>query len=310
VANAQVRWSVLSRDYFFPWRGKGRYDFVDYQWEERGDIYGSFGELIAQGTGETDAEGRFTFKVPADISVKKLSQVFTIEASVTDVNDQQVSSRTEAVVHQGLFYIGMRPTTWVGTVGEEQQVDIITVDWESEPVPNVPLTVTFFEHKWYSVQEKAEDGSFYWTSKVEDTPVLTTTVTTDAEGKALAAFVPEKGGSYKVVAVGRDELDNEIRSATYLWISSREFVSWRQESHNRIELIPDKESYAPGDVAKILVPSPYQGEVKALLTIERGHIMSYELLTLRTNSELIEVPILSEHAPNVYVSIVIVKGQD
>ena len=38
--------------------------------------------------------------------------------------------------------------------------------------------------------------------------------------------------------------------------------------------------------------------------------MSYQLLTLRSNSELIEIPILSEHAPNVYVSVVIVKGQD
>jgi len=310
VANAQVNWSVLSRDYFFPWQGKGYYDFVDYEWEERGQYYGAYGELIAQGTGETDAEGRFTFKVPADISLKKLSQVFTIEASVTDINDQQVSSRTETVVHKGLFYIGLKPRSWVGTVGEEQQVDVITVDWESEPVPNVPLTVTFFEHKWYSVQEKADDGSFYWTSQVEDTPVLTTTVTTDAEGKAVAAFVPEKGGSYKVVAVGRDELENEIRSSTYLWVSSGEFVSWRQESHNRIELIPDKKSYAPGEVAKVLIPSPYQGEVKALLTIERGHIMSHQLLTLRSNSEVLEIPILSEYTPNVYVSVVIVKGQD
>jgi len=309
VAEAQVHWSVLSQDYFFPWQGKGHYDFVDYEWEERGR-YGAFGELIAEGTGETDAEGRFTFKAPADISLKKLSQVFTIEASVTDINDQQVSSRAETVVHQGLFYIGLAPMTWVGTVDEEQQVDIITVGWESEPVPNVPLTVTFFEHKWYSVQEKADDGSFYWTSKVEDTPVLTTEVTTDAEGKALTAFVPEKGGSYKVVAVGRDQMENEIRSSTYLWVSSGEFVSWRQESHNRIELIPDKKSYAPGEVAKVLIPSPYQGEVKALLTIERGHIMSHQLLTLQSNSELIEIPILSDYAPNVYVSMVIIKGQD
>lgn len=310
VANAQVHWSVLSRGYFFRWEGKGYYDFVDYEWEERGRYYGPFGELIAEGTGETDEEGHFTFKVPADISLKKLSQVFTIEASVTDINNQQVSSRTEAVVHKGLFYIGLAPRTWVGTVGEEQRVDVITVDWESEPVAGVPLTVTFFEHKWYSVQEKAEDGRFYWTSKVEDTPVLTTTVTTDEEGKAVVAFVPEKGGTYKVLAVGRDERGNEVRSSTYLWISSREFVSWRRESHDRIELIPDKKSYTPGEVAKILIPSPYQGEVKALLTIERGHIMSHQLLTLRSNSELIEIPILSEYTPNVYVSVVIVKGQD
>ena len=311
VAGAQVRWSVLSRDHFFRWEGEGYYDFADYEWGER-RRFGPYGELIAQGTGRTDAEGRFTFKVPAEIADKTASQVFTIEATVSDESGQEVSARTEAVVHKGLFYIGLAPRAWVGAVGEEQRVDVITVDWEGEPVPDVPLTVTIFEHRWYSVQEKAEDGRFYWTCKVEDTAVLTRTVTTDGEGKAVVAFTPEKGGTYKVLAVGRDERGNEVRSATYLWVSGRkgEFVSWRMESHDRIELVPDKKSYAPGETAKILIPSPYQGEVKALLTVERGHIFRHEVLTLESNSELIELPILSEYAPNVYVSVVIVKGQD
>ncbi|TEU13439.1 MAG: hypothetical protein E3J21_18660, partial [Anaerolineales bacterium] len=309
VADADVRWTVLTNDYFFRWTGRGRYDFTDYDWTQY-RYYGPQGEFVTEGEGTTDAQGRFTFKVPADIADKILSQAFTIEAAVTDVNDQQVASRTDAIVHKGFFYIGLAPQAYVGKVDEEQKVDVITVDWESEPAPRKDLTVVFYQHKWYSVWEEGEDGRFYWKSTVEDTPVLTTTVTTDKEGKAVAAFTPEKGGVYKIAASGEDEQGNEIRSSTYLWVSGYEFINWRRENHDRIDLVTDKKSYDVGDTAQILIPSPYAGPVKALLTIERGHIMEHKLLTLETNSDLIEVPIRPEYTPNVYVSVVIVKGMD
>ncbi|HID65352.1 MAG TPA: hypothetical protein EYP49_21755, partial [Anaerolineae bacterium] len=309
VADADVHWTVLTNDYFFRWTGRGRYDFTDYDWTQY-RYYGPFGEFVTEGDGTTDEQGRFTFQVPADIADKILSQVYTIEAAVTDINDQQVASRTEAIVHKGLFYIGLAPRAYVGKVGEEQKVDIITVDWDSEPVTEKDLTVVFYRHRWYSVREEGEDGRFYWKSTVEDTPVLTTTVTTDEEGKAVAAFTPEEGGVYKIAAYGEDEQGNEVRSSTYLWVSGYKFINWRRENHDRIDLVTDKKSYDVGDTAQILIPSPYAGPVQALLTIERGHIMEHKLLTLETNSDLIEVPILSEYAPNVYVSVVIVKGMD
>ena len=83
-------------------------------------------------------------------------------------------------------------------------------------------------------------------------------MTTDAQGKAVAAFVPQQGGSYRVRAIARDARENEIRSSTYLWISSGEFISWRQENNDRIELVADKKSYRPGETARILIPSPFQ----------------------------------------------------
>ena len=311
VANADVTWSVLSRNYFFRWDGPGYYDFTDYQWEQREEqYYGGYGYLIAQGQGTTDGEGRVTFQVPADIADEITSQVFTIEVTVTDVNNQQTSNRTETVVHKGLFYIGLAPRRYVGTAGQAQTVDVITVDWEQEPVPEVPLTVVFNKHEWFSVRKQEDDGRYRWTWEVKDTPVYTATVTTDSEGKAAVSFVPEEGGSYKVVAWGRDERENEVRSSTYLWVSSHKYVSWRRENNDRIELIADKKSYQVGDVAQILVPSPYQGQVKALVTVERGHVISHEVVTLKSNSDVLQIPITADHIPNVYVSVFIVKGRD
>ncbi|MBC7264998.1 MAG: Ig-like domain-containing protein [Chloroflexi bacterium] len=309
VAEAQVHWRLMRETFFFSYPGKGWWDFTDYEYFEP-RRYTAFGEFVSEGYGKLDSAGRLTFSIPADIADRKNSQVFTIEAEVTDVNNQSVSGRTAAVVHKGLYYIGLQPESYVSRVGKEAAVKIITVDAEGITVTNKALTVVFMEHRWYSVQERGDDGRFYWTSKVEDTPVYTTTITTDAAGTARAAFIPEKGGTYKVLATGKDERGNTIQSATYLWVSSYEFVSWRRENTDRIDLIADKKEYALGDTAQILVPSSYVGPVKALLTIERGHIIEHRVLTLETNSDLLSIPIKPEHAPNIYVSVVIVKGHD
>jgi uncharacterized protein YfaS (alpha-2-macroglobulin family) len=312
VAGAEVRYSVLSADHFFNYQGPGWWDFTDYDFSRYRyeDYYSFYGELIASGTGTTDEEGRFTLSLEADIAEYLASQRFTLEVTVTDVNDQEVSNRTEAVVHKGLYYRGLRPERYVGRVNEENSVNVITVDWASEPSPGRELTVVFAEHNWYSVRKQAEDGHYYWDCTVEDVPVFTTTVTTDSDGEGVVDLVPEKGGIYKVTASGLDEKENEVRSSTYMWVSGRRYVSWRQENNDRIDLVADQRQYQVGDTATILIPHPYQGPVQALITVERGHIYRHWVQTLETNSEAIEIPITEDLIPNVFVSVIIVKGED
>ena len=313
VKEAQVRWTCMTNDYFFQPEGYPGYDFVDYEWTgRRVEEMGRFGEVIAEGQGTTDAEGRFVFQVPADIAGRTLSQRFVLDVAVTDVNGQEVAARTDLVVHKGAFYIGLKPEHYVGLAGQEESVHLITLSTQAITVTNVPVTVVVNEHRWYSVQKQAEDGSIYWDFGVEDVPVYTTTVTTDASGHALVTFTPEKGGTYKIVGRAKDERGNEVRSATYLWVAGRkgEYVPWRRETHHRIDLVADKDRYAPGETAKVLVTSPYAGPVKALLTVERGRILQSQVITLQSNSETLSIPIQDAFTPNVFVSLVLVKGPD
>jgi len=310
LRDAPVQWRLMSQNHTFLWEGKGWWDFTDMGIEDWQRPWSAYGEFVTEGKGRTDPEGRFTFALPADIAARKMSQVFTIEATVTDVNGQEVSARASAIVHKGLFYIGLQPQAYIGAAGQEQKVNVITVDTEGITVTQVALEMSFYQVRWYSVQEKDADGSLRWTFKSEDTLVGTQKVTTDDKGKAVASFVPEKGGTYRIRAVGADQRGNQVSSSTYMWVSSSEYTAWRQENHNRIELVPDQKSYAPGDTAHILIPSPYQGETKALLTIERGRILEHRILTLASNSEQVAIPITADHAPNIFVSVFIVKGQD
>jgi uncharacterized protein YfaS (alpha-2-macroglobulin family) len=313
VAGAEVRWAALSQDYYFQWDGPGWYEWREWEWtgyREPEGYYPGYGELITEGTGETDDEGRFTFALPADIAERVSSQAYTLEVTVTDVNEQQVSNRTQAAVHKGLFYIGLAPRRYVGKAGEETVVDVKVVDLEHEPVHDQEVELVLMEQRWYSTQKEGADGRWYWEWEVEDIPVYTTTVRTDSEGEAEAAFTPEKGGSYKVRATAQDSRGNEVRSATYFWVSSSKWISWRRENNDRIELIADKPEYQVGDTAEILVPSPFQGPVNALLTLERGQIIEHRVISLEGNSEILRIPIVEAYVPNVFVSVVLVKGID
>jgi hypothetical protein len=39
-------------------------------------------------------------------------------------------------------------------------------------------------------------------------------------------------------------------------------------------------------------------------------VLDSQIITLESNSELIDIPITPEHIPNVYVSVVLIKGVD
>lgn len=309
VSDAPVVWSVTANDYYFDrYAGQGYYGWNDVDYSGPGGS--GRGGLIASGEGKTDKDGKFKITLPAKLDEKTGSQVFNVEAAITDLNDQQVAGRASVIVHQGQYYIGIAPADYVGTVGKPLDFNLLTVDWQGQAASNQNVEVTYYQREWSNVQEVDDFGNIMWTWSYSDTAVFTSTTTTGADGKGSASFTPPAGGEYRVVARGTDDKGNRISSSTYVWVSSTAYVSWRQDNNDRIALVADKKEYTPGDVAKILIPSPYQGQVRALVTTERGRILDQKVITLKTNSDVIEVPITPAMAPNAYVSVVVVKGVD
>lgn len=311
VNNARVEWVVLSDSYSFS--GPGRYSYQDYSdwydyWWDQEPFYG-YGQAVAEGIGLTDSEGRLTIQLPADLGDKTSARLWTLEATVIDINEQRVTGRTQVVIHPAAQYAGIYADRYVATMGEQQGVNLIAVDLQSEPVAGADVTFVALQREWFNVQLTEGDRT-WWEWTVQETPVFTQSVRTGADGRATLTFDPPAGGSYRLRVIIRDDAGRENRASTFLWVSGDAFVSWRMENNDRIELIADRDSYQPGDVAEILIPSPYQGEVQALVTVERGKFFQQQVITLRGNSEIYRLPITAEYAPTVYVSVVLVKGID
>jgi uncharacterized protein YfaS (alpha-2-macroglobulin family) len=313
VPNAAVHWTVLADDYYFQYQGQGYYDFYDFDYSagQSAVTYGTYGEVISEKDGLTDAQGNASLNVPADLSKRGFSRLFTVEATVTDVDGRQVSGRVQVVVHQGRYYIGVRPDQYVAQAGQPVSVSLLTVDWASNPSANQKLHVVYNDHQWNcALETDPNTNNNSWTCTVKDTPVATDDVTTDDKGVAKSSFSPPKGGVYQVKVTGTDAEGHTITASTILWVWSNEYVSWRQNNNDRIELVTDRKSYHVGDTAEILIPSPFQGQSQALITIERGTIIQHEVLNLTTNSTVYKLPITAGYAPDVFFSVVIVKGVD
>jgi len=84
VSNATVRYSVLARDYSFTYDGPATGPRRPQLRPLRAGILRAVREVIDEGEGRTDAQGRFLIEIEADLGDANGSQLYTIEAQVTD----------------------------------------------------------------------------------------------------------------------------------------------------------------------------------------------------------------------------------
>jgi uncharacterized protein YfaS (alpha-2-macroglobulin family) len=310
VANAPVRWRLLADPLYFTPESAANFSFEDlddaygwYRWDASQQQ--AAGEQVADGQATTDGQGNFSLKLPATLGKDNHSRTLTLDVEVTDVDGQVIAAQGMVNLHAGAFYIGLRPDGYVVQAGQPQSVSIVTLDPQGQPVANRALKLSLYKRTWNSVRQQGADGRLYWTSSYSDTLIETKDATTDAQGRGSASFTPKDGGEYRIGAEGRDDAGHIVKSSAYSWVYGGD-VFWGVNDTNRVDLIADKSSYKPGDTAGVLVTAPYKG-MSALMTIERGEVIEHKLFTLQGTTELLQVPIRAEHAPNVYVSVVLVK---
>lgn len=318
ASDLNVNWTVSVDPYRLPWDGP-YYAFADdadyfYKPNTMPFRHGGrpFGESVLSGSGVTGADGRLVIDLPAGMldEIDQGSQLVTVQVDVMDITNFPITNRAEIVYHDAAAYVGLRPGDSMGLAGVETAVELITVDWLSQPVPDTEVEVVFYQRDWDPIRDRYFGLPFTrW--EATDSEVQRLTVTTDDQGRASATFVPQDGGSYIAVATVTDAGRRQHTSSTPLWVADENYVGWRSDSHEkRMDLVVEQDQYRPGDVARILVQSPFEGPVQAWLTIERGNLLEQRVITLESNSDVVEVPITSIFAPNVFVTITAVKGID
>ncbi|GAB4332792.1 MAG: hypothetical protein Kow0010_18860 [Dehalococcoidia bacterium] len=305
LSGAEVSWAALSYPYSIRVEEFQRYSFSD--WDYWRVFRGDGDPLRARGTGVTDDLGRFTFQVPAEILAEEGPRQYTISATVIDENGQAVAGSTNVTVHPADLYAGIRPTEYVAQAGEQASVDLVTITKEGVVAPGVPVTVEVYSRRWVTTKVQTADGARRYQSEPVDELLTTISVVTGADGQAQATFVPQAPGTLRVVAIARDAAGREARSATYVWVSGPQQASWRIRNDDLIELVADKDEYAPGDIAEVLVPAPFEGAI-GLVTIERGKVHSREVLEFPTMAEVLRIPITDRSVPNVFVSVVLYRA--
>lgn len=311
VDGASVEWFTESSSYSFnPVSEYANFSFSDsnFDWYSYNFSQPSGGTLN-EGTGVTDAQGHLSVEQPSSLGEDNLSRRINFSANVTDVAGNLVSAGTSVVVHQSAVYAGIRPLQYLGRQGEAQAFEVVALDWDSVPQAGATVSVEMIKQEWFSVQKQDKNGKLTWETSLKETPLgQEPAVLLDENGLAQVEFTPAEGGTYKIVVTVKDAQGHTHKASTRIWVTGKDFIPWRQTNDRSFDLVADKAQYAPGDTAKVLIASPFEGEVYALVTYERGHVYEREVILLKGNSTIYELPISKDMAPGVYLSVTVIRG--
>ena len=307
MSNAKVNWRAYSTDYFFNKYTEGWYSFAledNWCWSscDRGTEFSSEGEI------SLDPLGRGSLSFPVSLEQKGVSQVVTVEADITDENNQLVSNRAATVVHKSDVYVGIRSDDYAVNAGEKTDIKVVTVKPDGSKAESVSVELKLYSRKWNTTSEKGVDGEFYYSSEPEDTYLRSVSVRTDDQGKATGSIELPEGGEYRVVAVAKDSAGRESKAGWSVYAFADTYVNWPRSNNDKMDIVTDKHEYKVGDTAKLLVKTPYQGKgVKALVTIEREDVIEKRVIDVTSNAIPVDVKITEDLVPTAYVSVVVMK---
>jgi hypothetical protein len=231
-------------------------------------------------------------------------------ATVTSPSRREISDRTRVRLHPARFYIGLKPASSLLDLSADtlMQVDVLTVDPGGAPVGGKDVVVELVRREWDSVRQIGADGRMRWRSEPVETVVHRRPLTTEP-GAAQRLWLPvPSGGQYRLRARARDVRGNAVRTETDVYAAGAGYAAWRRSNDDRVEIHPERRRYAPGETARLLIPSPFD-EATALITVEREGILDSRVERVAGSTPQIDLPITEAHLPNVYVSVILLNGR-
>lgn len=242
--------------------------------------------------------------VPTD-ALEQPVQV-SIGLDVTDINQQTISRSASMLVHSSDYYLGLKlPTGWLNT-GDKFVVEALPVTRESKALDrDVAAKLIVEKQEWTTIKVEAAGGEIRhrneWVYQPHSEQLLT------LKPQPVSANLSFKEpGTYRFT-LEAEENGQKIRTTGTRYIYGSGDQWWAHRDGEAIELVvEDEKVYAPGDTAKVLVRSPVLGT--ALVTTERAGVNSSFVVELTSKSQFVDIPISKRDAPNLFVSVVIIRG--
>lgn len=306
MGNAKVRWNVTRRSATFQADSSPGFVFgKETWWWDDGAPQESRG-FVGSGNGMLDALGEFPVAGGRVEAPAETGQTYVVEAEVEDVNRQTVAGRAEVTVHPAGFYVGLRAPSGFLQAGKEASLDTVVVDTKGARAGGRAVDVTVSRRTWKSVKRKDASGGFVTESEPDEQQVHQCALKSAADAPVACSFKPAEGGFYVVKATTKDDQGRKHSASIGAYALGPGFAAWQRNDTDRIELVPDKSKYDVGDVAKVLVKSPYP-KARALVTVEREGVLERRLVDLQGSMEAVEVRITEEMVPNVFVGVLLVR---
>ncbi len=288
VANGLVKYVVHKQGYYSPFRWSD-----DTEGEESGGgWYG--GDQTQQGTLRLNDQGVADIAVPLVVADESRDYSVRIEARVTDASSREVSGDTIVHATYGRFMLVARSDNYAYAPGSQATLRVKALDYVGAEQPGVRVSVSLDRLAYpqgYSEKpttERIADGE----------------VTTDAGGLALWTVTLPKAGDYQLSARAQSE-GRTVADKASAWVRGKDEEEGLEVGERELELVPDKKSYAPGEVAHLGL----KGNVAptTMLVTKEARQVSWRQVVSPSGASTIDVPIVDGDLGDIYVDIAFLK---
>ena len=187
---------------------------------------------------------------------------------------------------------------------ENNLFELATVSDEGRPISRKNLEVKIYKIEWRWWWNSSRDDLSSYASSEYHKPYKSFKISTNKDGKAnLKINIPDiEGGRYLIRIT--DPISGHATGRTVYF-----YKNWWQrpsggnsEAATMLIFSSDKETYAPGEVARIKFPSSTEGRV--LISLENGtRVLSTQWVKTNKGETTVEIPITKEMTPNFFVNI-------
>ena len=196
-----------------------------------------------------------------------------------------------------------------GAINRDQDhpVQLVSIDSNGQALAGRELQLNVYQIGWrWWWDQSEEDLSNYWRSS-GNYGVEQATLISDAQGIARWQLDKNKyDWGRHLIRVCDTQSGHCTGKEVYLGWSWSNQVN--PDSATQLMLATDKESYQPGDIARITIPELAEGKI--LYSLENGsRVIQQQWLELAPGAKYFELPITEAMAPNVYLNAMLILPQ-
>lgn len=294
LAAAPVNWSLNAslQTYTPPNRDEWAFGLVQPYWMRWWMPPNS--NVSANFQSKTNSEGRQQLLIQPELSKYALPVSMTAEARVSDVNRQEWVSSSTWLIHPSTAYVGLKTARYFVEQNQPLKIQLLTTDIEGKELANLPVVLEA------GIADFAKDPNGSALKNPQRCVIKT-----DAKGLAECEFKMADAGQYLITATTMDQAGRRNMSRITRWVSGETEVETPTATTveaQQVQIIADKETYAPNETAKLLIQAPFK-DAEGLLLVNHNGLLAEQRFSIKGNSHILELPLKSEWLPNVQLQV-------
>ncbi|MBF0366585.1 MAG: hypothetical protein HQK50_13515 [Oligoflexia bacterium] len=255
-------------------------------------------------------QGEFRTTLEGLDSSKDTPSNLITDVEYADPSGEVQNERYEFPLFPSKTIVGLKAFSWMDRNKKDFVVNGMVIDPQGKVVSGAKVKIELFKENYYSHRKRLV-GGFYAYQHVQEIKAITggCEATSNAQGKFSCKVNASEGGGLLVMASAADRSGKSSYANTNIYVEESGHQQWfAVDDSDRIDLLPEKKRYDVGEVAKLQVRMPF-AKANALVTIERSGVLESFSKEISADHPVIEIPIKLGHIPNVFVSVLLVRGR-